>query len=128
MGHIWLVPTPRFERSNSIKIIMRNPILDVGCTIYSFIPKTWWKSIRLQHTSSHLLEASILTLSHTILLKYLRNRVLHMDSCIFKIINEIKIYIFTTIIRYEDLEFPPRSVFNQGSKDFEEVKKFRLML
>ena len=53
---------------------------------------------------------------------------LHMNTYIFKILNEIILEIINTIFRYEDLEFPPILVFNQGFKDFEEVKKFRLML
>ena len=53
---------------------------------------------------------------------------LHMNTCIFIILNDLKLDILTTIARSEDLEFPPRLVFNQGSKDFEEVKKFRVML
>ena len=32
------------------------------------------------------------------------------------------------IVRFEDLEFPPRLVFNQSLKDFEEAKNFKLML
>ena len=53
---------------------------------------------------------------------------LHMNTYIFAILNELRLEILTTIVRSEDLEFPPRLVFNQGSKDFEEVKNFRLML
>ena len=53
---------------------------------------------------------------------------MHLDTCIFAILDELRIYILTTIVISEDLEFPPRLVFNQGSKDFEEVKNFRLML
>ena len=53
---------------------------------------------------------------------------LHMTTYIFAILNELRLGILTTIVRSEDLEFPPRLVFNQGSKDFEEVKNFRLML
>ena len=53
---------------------------------------------------------------------------LHLNTCIITILNEIKLDILTTIFRSEDLEFPPRLVFNQGSKDFKEVKNSRLML
>ena len=53
---------------------------------------------------------------------------LHMNTCIFIIFNELILEILTAIVRYEDLESPPRLVFNQGLKDFEEVKNFRLML
>ena len=42
--------------------------------------------------------------------------------------DELRLNILTTIFRYEDLEFPPRLVLNQGSKDLEEVKNFRLVL
>ena len=105
---------------------MRHSILDVGCTIYSFIPKIWWKSLRLQHTKRHLLEAFILPLSHTILLRCVGNRVLHLDTFIFTIINKLRLDIFTTIIRFGDLEFPPRRVLNQGLENIEVVKQFRL--
>ena len=50
------------------------------------------------------------------------------NTSIFTILNELKLDILTTIFRTEDLESPPRLVFNQGLKDFEEVKNFRLML
>ena len=53
---------------------------------------------------------------------------LHLNTCIFTILNELKLDILTTIVISEDLEFPPRLVFNQILKDFEEAKKFRLML
>ena len=53
---------------------------------------------------------------------------LHLTTCIFTILNELRLDIHTTIVRFEDLEFPPRLVFNQGSKDFEEVKNIRLTL
>ena len=53
---------------------------------------------------------------------------LHLNTYIFAILNELRLDILTTIFISEDLEFPPRLVFNQGSKDFEEVKDFRLML
>ena len=125
MRHMWFVPTPQFERSISINMLVRNLIIDVGCTFYNFIPKIWWQIFRLQHTSSHLLEDSILPLSDTILLRCVRNRVLHLDTCIFTIINEIRLEILTTIIIYEDLEFPPKLVFNQGLENLEVVKKFR---
>ena len=126
MRHIWLVSTRRFERSNSIKFLLRHPILDVGCTFNRFIPKIWWQSLKLQHTSSHLLETSILPLSHTILLRCAGNRVLHMDTYIFTIINEIILEIFSSIVIYKDLEFSPRLVLNQGLEKLEVVKNFRL--
>ena len=53
---------------------------------------------------------------------------LHLDTYMFAILDELRIDLLTTIVRPEDLEFPPKLVFNQGSKDFEEVKNFRLML
>ena len=53
---------------------------------------------------------------------------MHLNTFIFTILNEIKLDIVTTIVIFEDLEFPPRLVFNQGSKDFEEVKNLKLML
>ena len=53
---------------------------------------------------------------------------LHMNTCIFIILNKLKINILTTIVRSEDIEYPPRLVFHQGLKYFEEVKNFRLML
>ena len=53
---------------------------------------------------------------------------LHLNTYIFAILNELIIDILTTIVISKDLEFPPIFVFNQGSKDFEEVKNFRLML
>ena len=53
---------------------------------------------------------------------------LHMDTWIFTIMDEIRLDILIAIIRSEDLEFTPRLVLNQGSKYLEEVKKFRLML
>ena len=37
MGHVWHVPTPRFKRSHTIKLLMRHPILDVGCIFYSLM-------------------------------------------------------------------------------------------
>ena len=107
MRHITLVSTPRLERSDSIKLIVRHPIVDVGCIFYSFSPKRLWKIIRVHHTSNHLLEGYILPLSNTILLRCVGNGVLHMDTYIFTIFNEIRLEIFTTIIRSEDLEFPP---------------------
>ena len=128
MGHIWLVPTPILERIHTIKLRIRHPILYVGCTIYSFSPKLWWQSIRLQHTSRHLLETSILPLSHTILMRCVRNRVLHLDACIFTIINELRLDIFTIIIRSKDLEFPPRLVLNQGLETFKWSKTLDLSL
>ena len=53
---------------------------------------------------------------------------MHINTYIFTILNELRLDILTTIVRSEDLEFPPRLVFNQGPKDVEEVKKIRLML
>ena len=53
---------------------------------------------------------------------------LHLDTCILAILDEIKVDILTTIFKYEDLEFPPNLIFNQVSKYFEEVKNFRLMI
>ena len=50
---------------------------------------------------------------------------LHMNTFIFTILNELRIDILTTIVRYEDLEFPPTLVFNQILKDFEEAKKLQ---
>ena len=126
MRHIRLVSTPRFERSTSIKFLVRHPILDIGCTFNSFISKLWWQSIRLHHTSSHLLEASILPLNNTSLLSCVRNRVLHLDTCIFTIFNEIKLYIFTTIIISKDIDFPPRLVLNQGLENLQVLRNFRL--
>ena len=126
MGHIWLVPTPSFKRSDSIKLIVRHPILDIGCIFYCFSPKLWWNFFILYHTSFHLLECSILPLNNTILLRCVGNRILHMDTCIFKIMDEIKLDILSIIIIYEYLEFPPKLVLNQGFKNLEEVKNFIL--
>ena len=53
---------------------------------------------------------------------------LHTDTYIFAILDELILNILTAIVRSKDLEFPPRLVFNQVFKDFEEVKNFRLML
>ena len=53
---------------------------------------------------------------------------MHMNTYIYTILNELRLDIITTIVRSKDLEFPPILVFNQGSKDFEEFEKFRLML
>ena len=53
---------------------------------------------------------------------------LYLDTCIFEILDELKLDILVTIVRYEDLYFLPIFVFNQSSKDFEEVKNFRLVL
>ena len=53
---------------------------------------------------------------------------LHMNTYIFTILNELRLDILTTILKFEDLDSPPTLVFNQGLKDFEEVKNFRLML
>ena len=52
----------------------------------------------------------------------------NLNTYIFTILNELGLEILTTISRSEDLEFLTRLVFNQGSKDFEEVKNFKLML
>ena len=128
MGHIWLVPTPCFERSHNIKLFMRHSILYIGCTVYSLIPKLWWQSLSLRHIGCHLFQWSVLSLSNTILLWCVRDWMLHMNTCIFTILNELRLDILTTIVRYEDLEFPPILVFNQSLKDFEEDKNFRLML
>ena len=107
---------------------MRNPILDVGCTVYSLDPKIWWKILSLHHAGCCLLQRSVLSLSNTILLWCVRDWMLHLNTCIFTILNELKVDIITTIVRYEDLESPPRLVFNQSLKDFEEAKNFILML
>ena len=53
---------------------------------------------------------------------------LHLDICIFAILDELRIDILTTILISKDLESPPKLVFNQTLKDFEEAKNFRLML
>ena len=53
---------------------------------------------------------------------------MHMDTYILTIMYELILEIISTIIISEDLEFPPILVLNQGSKDLEEVKNFRLML
>ena len=53
---------------------------------------------------------------------------LHLDTYIFVILDEFILDILTTILRYEDLEFSPIMVLNQGSIDFEKAKNFRLML
>ena len=53
---------------------------------------------------------------------------LHMDACIFTIMDEIRLDILSIIIISEDIEFPSRLVLNQGSKDLEEVKNLRPML
>ena len=126
MGYILFVPTPSFKRSDSIKLLVRHPILDIGWTVYCFIPKIWWQIFKLHHTSFHLLECSILPLRNTILLRCVGNRWLHLDSCIFMIMDEMSLDILTTNIYSEDLEFPPRLVLNQGFKILEEVKNFRL--
>ena len=128
MGHIWLVPTPRFERSHTINMLMWHPILNIGYTFYILRPKLLWKIFILHHTSFQLFQCSVLSLRNTILLWRVRDRMMHLDTYIFEILDELRIEILTTIVRSKDLEFPPRLVFNQGSKDFEEVKNFRLML
>ena len=84
------------------------------------------QTLRLQHTSSHILETFILPLNHTILLRCVGNRVLHLNTCIFTIINELRIKIFTTIIRFEDLESPPILVLNQGLENLVVEKNSRL--
>ena len=112
MRHIMLVPTPRFEMSESIKMLVRHPILDVGCTFYSFSRKHLWQILRLHHASGHLHERSILPLSNTILLRCLGNRVLHLDTCIFKILNNLIHDILTIIIISEDVEFSSGLVLN----------------
>ena len=53
---------------------------------------------------------------------------MHLDTCIIIIMDEIRLEIINTILKYEDLDFPPILVLNQGSKDLEEVKIFRLVL
>ena len=52
---------------------------------------------------------------------------LHLNTCIYTIVNKLRLDILTTIFRSEDLEFPPRLVFNQSLKDFEKAKNFRLV-
>ena len=42
---------------------------------------------------------------------------LDMDTSILAILDELRIDILTTIVISEDLEFPPRLFFNQGSID-----------
>ena len=128
MGQLWLVPTPRFERRHTINMLMRDPILDVECTFYSLIPKLWWQSLSLHHVGCHLLQWPVLSLSNTILMWCVRDRILHLNTCIFTILNELILHILTTIFRSEDLEFPPKLVLNQGSKDLEDAKNFRLVL
>ena len=112
MRHIRLVSTLIFERSDSIKMLVRNHIFYVGCIFYSFIPKNWCKSLRLHHTSVHLVERSIFPLSNTILLRCVGKIMFHLDTCIFTIMDELRLDILTTITRSEDLEFPPRLVKN----------------
>ena len=73
MGHIWLVPTPRFERSHTIKFFMSHPILDIGCTFYRFSPKLWCQSLSLHHASCHLFQWFVLPLSNTILMWCVRD-------------------------------------------------------
>ena len=70
---------------------------------------------------------SIIPLSNTILLWCVRDRMLHLNTYICTILNELRLDILTTIVRSEDLEFPPRLVFNQSFKDFEEAKNSRLV-
>ena len=87
----WLVPTPCFERSHTIKMFMRHPILDIGCTIYSFSPKIWWQSLNLHHTGCHLLQWFVLSLSNTILLWCVRDQMMLLNTYIFTILNELKL-------------------------------------
>ena len=128
MGHIWLVPTPRFERGHTIKLFMRHPILDIGCIFYSLSQKLWWQSHSLHHIGCHLLQWFVLSLNNTILLWCVRNIMLHLDTYIFAILDELRLEIITNIFMSEDLESHPILVLNQGSKDLEEVKNFRLVL
>ena len=51
---------------------------------------------------------------------------LHLDTFIFTIVNELKLDIRTTIIRSQDLELPPILVLNQVFENLEEVKNSRL--
>ena len=53
---------------------------------------------------------------------------MHLDTYIFAIQYELRLDILSSIFISEDLEFPPRLVLNQGSKYFENVKNFILML
>ena len=53
---------------------------------------------------------------------------MHLDTHIFPMLNELRLDILSTIIKSKDLEFPPRLVLNEGSKDFEKVKNFRRMI
>ena len=123
MRHIKIVPTSRFERSDSINMLVGYPILDVWCTVYSLMPKIWWQSIRLQHASGHLLQRSIIPLGNTILLRYVGNRVLHIDTCIFTILNKIMLEIHTIIIISKNLGISSRLVLNLGLKTPEESQK-----
>ena len=52
---------------------------------------------------------------------------LHLNTYICTILNKLRLDILTTIFRSEDFEFPPRLVFNQSVKDFEEAKNFRFV-
>ena len=85
-------------------------------------------SIVIHHMINNPQQWFVLSLSNTILPWCVRDWMLHLNTCIFTILNELRLNILTTIVRSKDLESPPRLVFNQGLKDFEEVKKFRLML
>ena len=51
---------------------------------------------------------------------------LHLDTCIFTIINELRLDIFITIIGSEDLEFPSKLVLNQGLENLVLEKKSML--
>ena len=123
MRHIRIVPTSRFETSDSINMLVGYPILDVWCIFYSFISKLWWQSIRLHHASGHLLHRSIIPLSNTILLRCAGNRVLHLDTCIFRILNNIMLEIHTIIIISKDPGISSRLVLNLGLKTLEESQK-----
>ena len=61
------------------------------------------------------------------LLWCVRDRMIHLNTYIYTILNELILDILTTIFISKDLEFPPRLVFNQILKDFEEAKNSRLV-
>ena len=109
------------------KLFVRHPILDIGCTVDSFSPVLWWKTFGLHHACFHLLQWSILPLNNTILLWCVRDRMMHLNTFICTILNKLILDILTTIFISEDLEFPPKLVFNQSLKYFEEAKNFRLV-
>ena len=52
---------------------------------------------------------------------------LHLNTYIYTILNELRLDILTNIFISEDLEFPPILVFNQSLKDFEEASNFKLV-